>query len=112
MTPARRRTARNENAGLREQTGVRNDREAAEAAEQSDLAFDQFHLQFGDGFRRIESLRAGLGAVHDSVAAIQPERILEIVEALAGAFVAGVVDPPRGLQQRRRAEEAFAVPPV
>ncbi len=37
--------------------------------------FDHELLQFCDGFCRIETLRAGLGAVHDGVAAIEAERI-------------------------------------
>src|SRR5277367_1946308 len=44
-------------------------------------------LDFADGLGRIEILRAGLGAIHDGVAAIQPERILEMVEPLAGRLV-------------------------
>src|SRR5262249_41177917 len=36
----------------------------------------------------------------------------EIVEPLAGGFIARIRDPPRRLQQRGRAEEAVAVPPI
>src|SRR5512138_757814 len=57
-------------------------------------------------------LRAGVGAVHDGVAAIEPERVLEIVEPLAGRLVAAVDDPALRLQQRRGPEETVAVPPV
>src|SRR6266404_5935891 len=78
----------------------------------SNLAFDQLELEFGDGLGRIEALRAGLGAVHDGVATIKPERVLEIVESFAGGFVAAVLDPARCLQQRCRSQEALAVPPV
>src|SRR5450756_743752 len=46
------------------------------------LPLDHHRLDLGDGFRRIETLWAGLGAVHDRVAAIEPERVLEIVEPL------------------------------
>src|SRR5260370_29499143 len=76
------------------------------------LPLDQLHLEFGDRLGRVEALRAGFGAVHDGVAAIEPERILEIVEPLAGGLVAGILDPARRLQQRRGAQEAFAVPPI
>src|SRR5689334_14733266 len=78
----------------------------------SHLPFDQLQLELGDRLGGIETLRTGLGAVHDGVAAIEPERILEIVEALSGGLVAGVGDPARGLQQRGRTEEALAVPPI
>src|SRR4051794_496667 len=76
------------------------------------LPLDHFQLELGDRFRRVEALRAGLCAIHDGVAAIEPERILEIVEPLAGGLVAAVSDPARRLQQRGRAEKTFAVPPI
>src|SRR5581483_9943725 len=59
-----------------------------------------------------EPFRAGPGAVHDGVAAVQPERVFERVEALAGLFVAAVGEPAIGLQQDRRSEIALAVPPI
>src|ERR1043165_3170392 len=78
----------------------------------SDRALDQHLLDLGDRLRRVEALRAGLGAVHDGVAAIEPERVLEIVEALALGFVAAVGQPAIGLKQDGRAEIAVAAPPV
>jgi len=44
-----------------------------------DLPLDHLQLEVGDRLGRVQILRAGLGAVHDGVAAVQPERILEIV---------------------------------
>ena len=58
------------------------------AAQRSMLALEHEALDVGDGARRIEVLRAGLGAVHDRVAAIQPERIVEGIEPLAGGLIA------------------------
>src|SRR5262245_10696906 len=69
-------------------------------------------LDLGNGLGRIETLRTGPGAVHDGVAAIEAERVLEIVEPLAGRLVAAVGDPAIGLQQDRRAKIAVAAPPV
>ena len=46
------------------------------------------------------------------MAAIEAERILEVVEPLAGGLVAGVGDPAVRLEQRGGAEEAVAVPPI
>src|SRR5450755_4423970 len=83
-----------------------------ECVEALDLPLDHLQLEFGNGLGGIEALRAGLGAVHDGVAAIEPERILEIVEPLAGGLIAAVLDPARRLQQGGRAEIAVAVPPV
>ena len=40
-----------------------------------------------------QALRAGLGAIHDRVAAVEPERVLKIVEPLAACLVAAVYDP-------------------
>src|SRR6516225_5877686 len=78
----------------------------------SHLPFDQFQLELSDRFRRVEALRARLGAVHDGMAAVEPERILEIVEPFAGGFIARILDPARSLQERGRSEEALAVPPI
>src|SRR6266481_10182108 len=78
----------------------------------SDLTLDHLQLQLGNRLGRIEALRARLGAVHDGVAAVEPERVLEIVESFAGGLIAGILHPARRLQQRGGAEEAVAVPPV
>ena len=72
----------------------------------------QHLLDLADGAGRIEALGAGLRAVHDRVAAIEAERVLEIVEAFARAFVAGIDQPAIGLQQRRGTEIALRIPPV
>src|SRR6516225_4010991 len=78
----------------------------------SHLPLDHHPLDLGDGLGRIEALRAGLGAVHDGVAAVEAERVLEIVEALPGRLVAAVLEPAVGLKQRGGSEEALAVPPI
>src|SRR5689334_1744004 len=73
---------------------------------------DQHLLDLGDGLGRVQALRAGAGAVHDGVAAIEPERVLELVEPLARMLVAAVGQPAIGLQQDGGAEIAVAVPPI
>src|SRR5262245_25300258 len=78
----------------------------------SDLPFDHLQLELGNRLGGIETLRAGLRAIHDGVAAVKAERVFEIVEPLAGRFITRVRDPARGLQQRGGAEEALAVPPI
>ena len=45
-------------------------------------------LDRADGPRRVQILRAGLGAVHDRVAAIEAEWVLERIEPLAGGLIA------------------------
>ena len=46
------------------------------------------------------------------MAAIEAERVLKLVEALAGHFVAAVGEPTIGLEQNGGAEELVAVPPI
>src|SRR6267143_3157326 len=69
-------------------------------------------LGIGNRARRVEPFRASLGAVHDGVAAIETERVLEPVEALAGALISAVGKPAVRLQQDRWAKIAVLVPPV
>src|SRR5690606_24150168 len=78
----------------------------------SDLALQHQLLDGADGLGRVQPLRAGPRAVHDGVAAVELERILEVVQPRAGVLVARVDDPAVGLQQDRRAQVAVAVPPV
>src|SRR5262249_19317876 len=76
------------------------------------LPLDQHALDVGDRFGRVKVLRTGLGAVHDGMAAVQPERIFQIVEPRAGRLVARVHNKALRLQQCCRAEEALRIPPV
>src|SRR3954449_7178755 len=76
------------------------------------LPLDHHALDLGDGLGGVEALGAGLGAIHDGMAAVEPERVLEIVEAVPGRLVAAVLQPAVGLQQRGRTEEALTVPPI
>src|ERR1700704_113260 len=76
------------------------------------LPLDHHQLEFRNRLGRIEALRAGFCAVHDGVAAVEPERIFQIIEPRAGGFVARILDPARRLQQRGGAEKALAVPPI
>src|SRR5436305_13452424 len=69
-------------------------------------------LGIGNRTRRVEPFGTGLGAIHDGVAAIETERVLEPVEALAGTLIAAVGEPAIGLQQDRRAEILVLVPPI
>src|SRR5262249_25782716 len=78
----------------------------------SHLPLDHHPLDLCDGLGRVEVLGAGLGAVHDGVAAVEAERILEVVEALPGGLVAAVFEPAIGLKQRGGSEETLAVPPI
>src|SRR5262245_64717997 len=53
-----------------------------------DAALDHELAQLGDGAGGIEPLGACLSAIEDRVAAVKPERVLEVVQALAGCFIA------------------------
>jgi hypothetical protein len=50
-------------------------------------------LEGGDGLAGVEALGAGLGAVHDRVAAEQLEGVVQLSQALLGQLVAAVLDP-------------------
>ena len=76
------------------------------------LSLNHHLLDLGDRLRRVQVFRAGLGAIHDGVAAIKPERVLELVESFAGGLVARIDDPAVRSEQRGGTEIAIAVPPV
>src|ERR1700741_3445490 len=75
-------------------------------------AIGHHFLGMADRLRRIEPFRTRLRAVHDRVAAIEAERIVEAIEALAGVLIATVGQPAIRLQQDRRSEVLVLVPPV
>src|SRR5690348_9465154 len=76
------------------------------------LALGQKLLDFSYSLGRVQALRAGPGAVHDGVATVELEGVLEVVQALARGLVAAVRDPAIGLQQDGGTQVAVAVPPV
>src|SRR3546814_11315300 len=80
--------------------------ESDRRSRRSELARDHQLLDLGDRLGRIEAFGAGLRAVHDGVAAVEPEGILELVEPLAGRLVTAVGDPAVGAQQDGGAEVA------
>src|SRR5215475_6572456 len=84
----------------------------AQLRQPSNRALDHHLLDLGDGLGRVQVLGAGLRAVHDGVAAIEPERVLELVQPLAPGLVAAIRQPALGLQQDGRAQVALAVPPI
>ena len=57
-------------------------------------------LDVGDGLARVEVLRAGLAAVHDGVAAVELEAVVEGGNSLLGELVARVLDPAVGLTEQ------------
>src|SRR5437773_970923 len=69
-------------------------------------------LGLGDRLRRVEALGASVRAIHDRVAAVETERILQAVEPLAGRLVAAVGEPSIGLEQDRRPQEFVGIPPI
>src|SRR5690606_3710537 len=76
------------------------------------LPRDHHLLDLRDRLGGVQPLGAGLGAVHDRVAAVELERILEVVEPLRRRLVAAVDEPAIGLQQDGGTEIFLAVPPI
>ena len=60
----------------------------------------------------VETLGAHLGAVHDGVASVQLERIVQEVQALLSELVSAVLDPLVGLHQDGGTEVVILRPPV
>src|SRR5229473_7544496 len=85
-----------------------------ERSEPGDPLTPQHHefLDLGDGLGRVQVFWTRLGAVHDRVAAVEPERVFERIEPVAGFLVAAVGDPAIGLEQHRWPEIALAIPPI
>merc|ERR1719350_2285977 len=69
-------------------------------------------LDLSNSLARVETFRAGLGAVHDGVASVHTERIPELVQPLSLVPIPAVNDPPVGLHQHRRAKILVTIPPV
>ena len=74
----------------------------------------RLHLHFNlrDRLARVEVLRAGLAAVHDRLAAVDLEGVVEELEALGRLRVAAVGEPAVRLQEDGRPEVLVRVPPV
>lgn len=69
-------------------------------------------LDLGDGTAGIEPLGAGARAVHDRVAPVDAEGVLQLVQTLGGVLVTRVDDPAVGLHQHGGAQVLLGVPPV
>jgi len=76
------------------------------------VVVDKHLLDLSDSTSRVQALGAGLGAVHDGVAAVDGEAILHHLETLVGELVARVDHPAVGLHEHGRAKVLVTVPPV
>jgi len=76
------------------------------------LAVGHSLLDLGDGLSGIEVLRTDLRAVHDGVAPVELEGVVEVVEALLRHRVPGVLDPPVRLHENGGSEVLVGVPPI
>ena len=56
-------------------------------------------LDSRNGLRRIEALGAAVGTVHDGMAAVEFEGIVERMESLLGGAITAVLQPALGLKQ-------------
>ena len=57
-------------------------------------------------------LGAGLSAVHDGVAAVQLEGVVEVGETLGSLAITAVRDPAECLHEHSRAQVSIGIPPV
>lgn len=85
-----------------------------EASHRSSLLLVGGHhlLDLSDGFPRVQALGAGPRAVHDGVAAVQREGVLQLGQALLREVVSGVDHPAVGLHEHGGPQVLVPVPPV
>mmetsp|Transcript_5135 Transcript_5135/g.7816 ORF Transcript_5135/g.7816 Transcript_5135/m.7816 type:complete len:254 (+) Transcript_5135:273-1034(+) len=79
----------------------------------SSLPFSVHHfLDVGNRLSRVQVLRARVAAVHDRMASVQLEGVVQLLQALLGELVPAVLDPAVGLHQHCRAQVLVGAPPV
>lgn len=72
----------------------------------------QFLLDLSNRLARIQVLGADLGAVHNGMASVELEGIVQLCQSLVSGSIAGVLDPAVGLHEDGRTEVLVRVPPV
>ena len=65
------------------------------------MALSEHLLDLTDGLAGVESFGAGLGAVHDRVAAVELEAVVQRLQTLLSLLIARVNDPAIGLRANR-----------
>src|SRR5690348_7467459 len=73
--------------------------------------FDKCPLDERDRLSGVQPLRTGTGTVHDGVATIQSEGIIQRVEPLSRRLVTTIGDPAIRLQQHHRTKIPITAPP-
>ena len=61
------------------------------------VAISEHFLDAADGLSRVETFGAGLGAVHDGVAAVELEAVVQRLQTLLGLLVSRINNPTVGL---------------
>mmetsp|Transcript_737 Transcript_737/g.2988 ORF Transcript_737/g.2988 Transcript_737/m.2988 type:complete len:298 (-) Transcript_737:19-912(-) len=69
-------------------------------------------LHVGNGLSGVQVLRAGLAAVHDGVAAVELEGVVQLLDPLSSDRVTAVFNPPIRLHEDGRSEVGVRSPPV
>jgi len=69
-------------------------------------------LDRGDGLSWVKVLRANLRAVHNCVAPVKLEGVIELLKALLGEPISTIFNPSVGLHQHCRAKVLIGIPPV
>lgn len=69
-------------------------------------------LDLRNGTSWIQTLGTGARAVHDGVATVNAEGILQLAQTLRSVLVTRVDDPAIGLHQHSRAQILLGIPPV
>lgn len=72
----------------------------------------QLLLDLGNGFTRVQVFGADLGTVHDRMASIKLECIVQFRQSLLGRAIPRVFDPTVCLHQNRRSQVLVGIPPI
>jgi len=59
----------------------------------------------------IKFFRACIHAIHNLMAAIEPECIFQLIQSISGRFITRINNPAIGLQQSCRTKKAITIPP-
>ena len=75
-------------------------------------ALNHHVFDLGDRFSWVQPFRTNLSTVHDRVAAIELERVFQLVQPLARRLVPAVDQPAIGMQKGSGPKIPVTVPPV
>ena len=81
-------------------------------ARRTSMCRRQLLLDVGNGLSRIQMFGTNLGAIHNRVASIQLEGIIQFFQSLFGGTITRILNPTIGLHQHGWSQILVCIPPV